>query len=307
MSDPSPRSAGGASFWSSVRELLHLKSQNSLRESIEEAIDDHLEESADPDDLDQDERTMLRNMLHLSEQRAGDIAVPRSDMVMFDVESGFPALVNLFREAGHSRVPVYRGDRDQVIGMAHLKDIYALIAETFDDRVSSAPFHGVAVEPLLRKVLYVPPSMPLVNLLADMRRERTHMAIIVDEYGGTDGLVTIEDIVEEIVGEIEDEHDEQEAVLITRLPEGSFAADARLDLDDLEKAVGDSFIDGALGDDVDTLGGLSFLMAGRVPDTGERLAHPNGWTIEIAASDGRRVERLLLHPPRAAEPPAQYA
>jgi CBS domain containing-hemolysin-like protein len=143
--------------------------------------------------------------------------------------------------------------------------------------------------------------MPVVDLLTDMRRQRTHMAIVVDEYGGTDGLVTIEDIVEEIVGEIEDEHDEEEAILITKLPDGGFAADARLDLDDLEKAVGESFIDHELGDEVDTLGGLSFLMAGRVPDTGETLKHPNGWTIEIAASDGRRVERLLLHPPKSAE------
>jgi CBS domain containing-hemolysin-like protein len=154
-------------------------------------------------------------------------------------------------------------------------------------------------------VLFVPPSMPVVDLLTEMRRKRTHMAIIVDEYGGTDGLVTIEDIVEEIVGEIEDEHDEEEAVLITKLPDGGFAADARLDLDDLEKAVGESFVDLELGDEVDTLGGLSFLMAGRVPDTGEQLAHPNGWTIEIAASDGRRVERLLLHPPKTEEAVAE--
>jgi CBS domain containing-hemolysin-like protein len=298
MSDPSPRSAGGASFWSAVRELLHLKAPGSLRESIEEAIDEHLEESADPGDLDQDERTMLRNMLHLSEQQAGDIAVPRSDIIAIPRECDFKAIVRLFREAGHSRLPVYEGSLDSVIGMLHVKDIYAVIADRFGKR----PQAGFpTMDELLRPVLFVPPSMPVVDLLTDMRRQRTHMAIVVDEYGGTDGLVTIEDIVEEIVGEIEDEHDEEEAVLITKLPDGGFAADARLDLDDLEKAVGESFIDHELGDEVDTLGGLSFLMAGRVPDTGETLKHPNGWTIEIAASDGRRVERLLLHPPKSAE------
>lgn len=297
MSDPSPRSAGGASFWSTVRELLHLKAPNSLRESIEEAIDEHLEESADPGDLDQDERTMLRNMLHLSEQQAGDIAVPRSDIIAISRKCDFKAIVRQFREAGHSRLPVYEGNLDSMVGMLHVKDVYAVIADRFGKR----PANGFpTMDELLRQVLYVPPSMPVVDLLTEMRRKRTHMAIIVDEYGGTDGLVTIEDIVEEIVGEIEDEHDEEEAVLISRLPNGGFAADARLDLDDLEKTVGESFIDKELGDEVDTLGGLSFLMAGRVPDTGETLRHPNGWTIEIAASDGRRVERLLLHPPKSA-------
>ncbi|MGL6044076.1 MAG: CBS domain-containing protein, partial [Sandaracinobacteroides sp.] len=279
MNDPGPRGASGSSFWSTVRELLNLKSPHTLRESIEEAIDDHLEQGADPDDLDHDERTMLRNMLHISEQTAGEIAVPRADMVMFKIGDGFPALVALFREAGHSRIPVFEADRDHVIGMAHIKDIYALIAETFDDMVSSAPFATLQVEPLLRKVLYVPPSMPLLGLLTDMRRERTHMAIVVDEYGGTDGLITIEDIVEEIVGEIEDEHDEEEASLLVRLPDGRFQADARLDLDDLEAAVGTSFIDTELGDEVDTLGGLSVLMAGRVPEIGDVFVHPNGWEL----------------------------
>ncbi len=298
MSDPSPRSAGGASFWNAVRELLHLKAPGSLRESIEEAIDEHLEESADPDDLDQDERTMLRNMLHLSEQQAGDIAVPRSDIIAIPRESDFKSIVRLFREAGHSRLPVYEGNLDSVVGMLHVKDIYAVIADRFGKRPQNAV---PTLDELLRPVLFVPPSMPVVDLLTEMRRKRTHMAVVVDEYGGTDGLITIEDIVEEIVGEIEDEHDEEEAELIIRMPEGGFAADARLDLDDLEKAVGESFIDHELGDEVDTLGGLSFLMAGRVPETGETLRHPNGWTIEIAASDGRRVERLLLHPPKSFE------
>jgi CBS domain containing-hemolysin-like protein len=295
MSDPSPRSAGG--LWSAVRELLHLKPSASLRESIEEAIDEHLEESADPGDLDQDERTMLRNMLHLTEQQAGDIAVPRSDIIALSSDCDFKAIVRQFREAGHSRLPVYEGNLDTVLGMLHVKDVYAVIADRFGRRPGGElPTLG----DLLRPVLFVPAAMPVVDLLTEMRRKRTHMAVVVDEYGGTDGLVTIEDIVEEIVGEIEDEHDEEEADLLLKRPDGLFEADARLDLDDLEKAVGDSFIDHDLGDEVDTLGGLSFLMAGRVPDVGEKLVHANGWTIEIASSDGRRVERLLLHPPQPA-------
>jgi CBS domain containing-hemolysin-like protein len=302
MSDPSPRGAGGPSLWSAVRELLHLKTPNTLRESIEEAIDEHLEESADPDDLDQDERTMLRNMLHLSEQQAGDIAVPRADMIAISRDCDFKSIVRQFREAGHSRLPVFEGNLDSVIGMLHVKDIYAVIADRFGKR----PAHAVpTMDELLRPVLFVPPSMPVVDLLTEMRRKRTHMAIIVDEYGGTDGLVTIEDIVEEIVGEIEDEHDEEEASLLVKLPDGRLEADARIDLDDLERAVGESFISEDYGDEVDTLGGLSFLMAGRVPETGERLQHKNGWTLEIAASDGRRVERLILHPPAGKDGEAE--
>jgi CBS domain containing-hemolysin-like protein len=297
MSEPSSRSAGGASIWSAVRELLQLKGPASLRESIEDAIDEHLEEGADPDDLDLDERTMLRNMLHLSDQKAGDIAVPRSDIQAIARNMEFAAVVSQFRDAGHSRQPVYDGNLDSVVGMLHVKDIYAVIADRFTD-AGATVLPGI--DQLLRPVLFVPPSMPVVDLLTEMRRKRTHMAIVVDEYGGTDGLVTIEDIVEEIVGEIEDEHDEVEDALLVKLADGRIEADARLDLDDLEKAVGESFIDHRLGDEVDTLGGLSFLMAGRVPEVGEQLIHSNGWKLEILATDGRRVERLMLHPPAAA-------
>ncbi len=297
MSDPNPRSADGASFWSAVRDLLHLKSPNTLRESIEEAIEEHREAGADPDDLDLQERTMLRNMLHLADLKAGDIAVPRADIIAVPDDSDFADVVALFREAGHSRLPFYRGSLDEVIGMLHVKDVYAVVADRFASR-------GRAALPdpssLVRPVLYVPPSMPLDDLLAEMRRQRTHMAIVVDEYGGTDGLVTIEDVMEEIVGNIEDEHDEDEPRLVETLPDGRVAADARIDLDDLEAEIGVSFFDPELGDEVDTLGGLAVLLAGRVPEPGERLAHANGWTVEVVASNGQRVERLILHRPTPA-------
>lgn len=302
MSDPSPRSADGHSIWSAVRELLHLRSPNTLRESIEEAIDEHREEGADPDDLDLAERAMLRNMLHLSDQKVGDIAVPRADIIAIAADCDFAAIVASFREAGHSRLPLYEGNLDHVVGMLHVKDVYAVIADHYN---APPPEGHVAPAPadLMRPVLFVPPSMPVVDLLADMQRNRTHMAIVVDEYGGTDGLITIEDIVEEIVGEIEDEHDELEVAQFERKPDGCVEADARLDLDDLETALGVRFVDEALGDEVDTLGGLAVLLAGHVPDAGDRFRHANGWTIEVAASDGRRVERLLLHPPAVEEPP----
>ena len=296
MSDPSPRSADGQSLWNAVREFLHLKGPNSLRASIEEAIEEAQEEGGDPGDFDNDERAMLRNMLQLTEQKAGDVAVQRSDIVSIPDDMAFAQVVLAFREAGHSRLPVYHKSLDEVTGMLHVKDVYTVIADRFGKSArGSAPLPSIA--DLLRPVLYVPPSMPVIDLLTDMRRNRTHMAIIVDEYGGTDGLVTIEDIVEEIVGEIEDEHDDEEQVLIEQHPSGLVEADARVDLDDLEEALGVRFIDDDLGDEVDTLGGLSVLMAGRVPQAGERFTHPNGWIIEVTASDGRRVERLMLHPP----------
>lgn len=299
MSDPSPRSADGVSLWNAIREFLQLKTPHTLRESIEEAIDEHKDEGADPDDLDHHERTMLRNMLHLSEQKVGNIAVPRSDIIAIEESCDFATVVERFREAGHSRLPLFRTSLDQVVGMLHVKDAYAVIAGQFGNGKSGGNFPSPA--DLMRPVLFVPPSMRVIDLLTDMRRTRTHMAIVVDEYGGTDGLVTIEDIVEEIVGEIEDEHDDAEQILLHRQADGSVSADARLDLDDLQKELGVDFIDEELGDEVDTLGGLAFLLAGRVPETGESFVHRNGWTIEIAASDGRRVEKLVLRPPTLPE------
>ncbi len=243
---------------------------------------------------------MLRNMLHLSEQKVGNIAVPRSDIIAIEEGCDFKTMVARFREAGHSRLPLYRKSLDEVVGMLHVKDAYAVIADQF----GSAPGEDTPLPTpaeLMRPVLFVPPSMPVVQLLTDMRRTRTHMAIVVDEYGGTDGLVTIEDIVEEIVGDIEDEHDDEEVSLLQRREDGSYEADARLDLDDLAEVLGLSFIDNELGDEVDTLGGLAVLLAGCVPEMGEKLLHRNGWVIEIAASDGRRVEKLLLRPPDKIE------
>jgi CBS domain containing-hemolysin-like protein len=301
MPDPDSSSDFASRLWRSLRLLITGHDHEpSLRESLEEAIDDHDDGSAARDDLSPVERAMLKNMLHFGERQAGDIGVPRSDMVVFDVDDGFPALVALFREAGHSRMPVFRGDRDHIIGMAHIKDVYAHIAETFDDAVSSARFATLPVEPLLRQVLFVPASMRIIDLLARMRAGRTHMAIIVDEYGGTDGLVTIEDLVEEIVGDIEDEHDEDEVALLQAVNDRLWEADARIPLEDLEEQLGLSFADPEIGDEVDTLGGMVFMLAGRVPAMGETVAHPGGWRFEVIDGDPRMVRRLRLHAPAPA-------
>ena len=301
MPDPDSSSDFASRLWRGLRLLITGSDHEpSLRESLEEAIDEHDDVSAARDDLSPVERAMLKNMLHFGEREAGDICVPRSDMVVFDIADGFPALVAQFKEAGHSRVPVFRGDRDHIIGMAHIKDIYAHIADTFDDRVSSRRLQELPIEPLLRPVLFVPAAMRIVDLLARMRAGRTHMAMIVDEYGGTDGLVTIEDLVEEIVGDIEDEHDEDEAALLQSINDRLWEADARLPLEDLEEELGQSFADAEIGDEVDTLGGMVFMLAGRVPAMGETVEHPSGWRFEVIDGDPRLVRRVRLYPPVAA-------
>lgn len=300
MSEPA-RPAEGQTVWHLLRDLLHLRGPSTLRESIEEAIEEHAEDGLMPGDLDADERVMLRNMLQLGTRKAGDIAVPRSDMVAIPVDVEFRALTQTFRSAEHSRLPVYEGSLDDVIGMLHVKDIYGVIADRFESAPGSPGLPSV--RDLLRSVLFVPPSMPLLELLTRMRRRRTHMAILVDEYGGTDGLITIEDVVEEIVGEIEDEYDEIEPEMIIQRSNGSLEADARVDLDELERRLGISFVDHDLGGDVDTLGGLAVLLAARIPQAGEKFLHPNGWTVEVIASDARRVQRLRLYPPQTPAAP----
>jgi len=268
-----------------------------LRESLEEAIDEHVGEPLDRDDLSAVERTMLKNLLHFGERLVDDAAVPRADIVAFDVDDRFADLVELFREAGHSRLPVFEGSLDNVVGMIHIKDVYTRIATTFDDAVSSKPFLDFDVRSLLRTVLFVPSSMRVLDLLARMRSGRTHMAVVVDEFGGTDGLVTIEDLVEEIVGDIEDEHDEDGAKLLQAIGDDMYEADARLELSELEEKTGHVFAADEIGGEVDTLGGMVFMLAGRVPAVGEMVDHPSGWRFEVIDGDPRMVRRLRLYPP----------
>lgn len=276
--------------------LLGRNGDSSLRESIEEALDEH--DAGAQDDLSPVERTMLKNLLHFGERTADDAAVPRADIIGFESSGSFQQLVALFAEAGHSRVPVYQDDLDHVIGMVHVKDVYARLAT--QGRASD-----VAVAELLRPVLFVPQAMRTLDLLARMRSQRTHMAIVIDEFGGTDGLVTIEDLVEEIVGEIEDEHDEEVTRMIIALPDNGYEADARVEVGELETLLGVSLADPE--EDIDTLGGIVFMLAGRVPSVGEVVAHQSGWRFEVIAGDARKIDRLRLHPPETAPAPDDEA
>lgn len=250
-------------------------------------MEEHEGEAPSKGDLSPIERQMLRNLLHFGERTAGDIGVPRADIIAVPETIGFADLMAIFHEAGHSRLPVYRESLDEVVGMVHVKDVFAVLAAGKD--------HPATLEGLIRQPRYVPESMGVLDLLAEMRATRTHLAIVLDEYSGTEGLVTIEDIVEEIVGEIDDEHDEESQALLTPLSDGIWDADARAELEDVAEIVDPRLAD--IEEDVDTLGGMASVLAGHVPQPGEIVAHASGWRLEVTEGDTRRVARLRLHPP----------
>jgi CBS domain containing-hemolysin-like protein len=261
-------------------------SEQTLRDEIEEAIDEAEDQRPVAGDLTPTERQMLRNLLHFGERTAGDVCVTRGDIMSVPSTIGFEDLVRAFADAEHSRLPVYGESLDEVIGMIHIKDVFKAQVEPTRDRSMKA---------LLREPLFVPESMSVIDLLARMRSQRIHLAIVVDEFGGTEGLVTIEDVVEEIVGDIEDEHDIEVAGQLTLLEDGLWEADARIELEELAKTV-----DPRLTweeDEVDTLGGLVFLLAGHIPARGECVDHPSGWRLEAVDSDPRKILRVRLHAP----------
>jgi CBS domain containing-hemolysin-like protein len=279
----------GSRLWRGMRHLLFGEdSEPTLREEIEDAIDEAEDEGSTPaaGDLSQAERQMLRNLLHFGEETAGDICVTRGDIMAVPSDIGFDELVRAFVDAGHSRLPVYGESLDEVIGMVHIKDVFVASVDASRDR---------SLKALMREPLFVPESMGVIDLLARMRAERIHLAIVVDEFGGTEGLVTIEDVVEEIVGEIEDEHDDAEATMLTMLDDGLWEADARIELEELAAAVDRRLSSDE--DEVDTLGGLVFLLAGHIPAKGECVTHPSGWKLEAVDSDPRRIVRVRLHAP----------
>jgi CBS domain containing-hemolysin-like protein len=278
---------GGSRLWRGMRHLIFGDdAEPSLRDQIEEAIEEAEDSRPVAGDLSPPERQMLRNLLHFGDQTAGEIAVTRGDIIAVPSDISFDELVQAFADAGHSRLPVYSESLDDVVGMVHIKDIFMASVDASLDRSIAA---------LMREPLFVPESMSVIELLARMRADRIHLAIVVDEFGGTEGLVTIEDVVEEIVGDIEDEHDEAEAGMLTMLEDGLWEADARLELDELAETV-----DSRLStdeDEVDTLGGLMFLLAGHIPAKGECVTHESGWKLEAVDSDPRRIIRVRLHAP----------
>ena len=288
--EPSRSSTGGSRLWRGMRALIFGEdSEPTLRDQIEEAIDEHEGEVPVRGDLSAIERQMLRNLLHFGDLTAGEISVPRGDIMAVPHTVSFAGLMTAFTEAGHSRLPVYEGELDTITGMIHVKDVFAR---------AQAGDHPADISSLVRVPLFVPESMGVLDLLARMRAQRIHLAIVVDEFGGTEGLVTIEDVVEEIVGDIEDEHDDEAVGMLHAVEDGIWDADARAELEDVGEAIDPRLA--VIEEDVDTLGGLAFLLAGRVLAVGESVAHPSGWRLEVTEADARRVIRLRLHAPEAA-------
>ncbi len=241
--------------------------------------------------LSEEALAILANILENGDLRVEDVMVPRVDVVAVAQDIGFGELLGAMARAAHSRLPVYRGDLDEVVGMIHVKDVLALVVDAEEGR-TPPPW-----QKKIRPVLFVAPSTRVLDLLARMRRERTHMAIVVDEYGGTDGLVTIEDLIEQIVGEIVDEHEAAPREMVRALGLGRFDVDARLALEDFEELVGISF-PRAEEEDIDTVGGLVVTLAGRVPEIGARIRHDSGLRFEVLDADPRRVKLVRVIVPR---------
>ncbi|WP_334182913.1 hemolysin family protein [Novosphingobium sp.] len=278
-------------LWRVFRRLFQNDGDQSLRAQIEGVINEHEGDTEDEalarGDLSSIERQMLRNLLHFSEHDADDIAVPRSEIVAIPASATWAEVVEAFAEHGHSRMPVYGDSLDAIKGMIHIKDVFPILA-----RGQQPPEDWSS---LLRQPLYVPQARGALDVLADMRAQRTHLAVVIDEYSGTDGLITIEDLVEEIVGNIEDEHDDAPEELLISQENGMWDADARVELEDVAERIDPRLAQ--VEEAVDTLGGLAFVLAGQVPAVGTVLDHDSGWRIEVTDGDERRVTRLRLHPP----------
>jgi CBS domain containing-hemolysin-like protein len=295
-------------WYERLLQRLHLRSRDSIRDDLEDA----LAETGEDPDFSPKERTMLKNVLGLHRIRVDDVMVPRADIIAVAADTTLGELLGIFRTAGHSRLPVYGETLDDPKGMVHIRDFIDFVAARAEQGVSGlsgepgqggeAPSLGevdlsltLASAQILRPVLFAPPSMPAVDLLVRMQATRTHMALVIDEYGGTDGLVSIEDLVEIVVGDIEDEHDDAAKRMIVRGDDNTFVADGRASLDEVSEALGIDLAGDDMAEEIDTLGGLIGTLAGRVPSRGELVAGPNGLEFEVLDADPRRLKRVRIH------------
>lgn len=307
----------GPGWLSTLRARLGLPGSQTLRDTLEDALRSSSQEESG---FAPEERGMLLRMLRFGALRVDDLLVPRADIIAIDESETVRTLLQTFHEAGVSRIPVYRETLDDPRGMVHIKDLVSwLIAQSGQSsstnsttnktdaskRVSLSALlsqsgrhvldRPIAETKVRRPVLYVPPSMPAMNLLVRMQSSRIHMAIVVDEYGGTDGLVTIEDLVEQIVGEIDDEHDEAEADHVVDDPRHGLLASARTPINELEEQLGVKLLKPGEEQQIDTLGGLVFALVGRIPARGELIHHPTGIEFEVIDADPRRLNKLKIH------------
>jgi len=277
-----------ASLVARIMQLIgHRQPEPSLRESIAELV----QEAADAKplagqqpELDRQERALIANTLRLRETTADDVMLPRTDIVAMRVDVTLEQALQQIRAEGHSRLPVYREQLDEIIGMVHIKDVVAYIGRPDEFKL----------EAILRRPLMVAPQVPVLDLLLQMRQQRMHMALVIDEYGGVDGLVTIEDLVETIVGDISDEHDEVQAAMVVERSDGALDVNARLPIEDFESRMGPMLSEDERDSDIHTIGGLVFTLAGRVPAKGEVISHPSGIEFRVLDADPRRIRRLRV-------------
>jgi CBS domain containing-hemolysin-like protein len=285
------------SFFWRLQSLLRKREAESVRDRVEELLEgkredaDSYREGLEDTGLDPHERILLGNVLRLRDKTAYDIMLPRADIVAMPESLTLDQAIRLIQREGHSRFPVYRGNLDEIVGMVHIKDVFAAVGR--DPSVFS-------MKGILRKPLLVVPTVPVLDLLLQMRAQRIHMALVVDEYGGIDGLVTIEDLVETIVGDISDEHDEVATPMFVERPDGTLEIDARTTIEDFEKRMGSVLTEEERAADIDTVGGLVFTLAGRVPARGELISHSSGLEFRVLEADPRRIRRLRVRRPDTA-------
>src|ERR1700754_2670676 len=285
----SETSAPNGGFWRSLLRRMRRRDRNEL---VREAIEELIEETPESDTpISDDQRVLLANILKLRDKTVRDVMVPRVDIVGMSADTPLDEVVRLIQTEAHSRYPVFRESLDDVIGMVHIKDVLAYWG-------TSKKFN---LRDILRRVVFVAPTLPVLDMLLDMRRSRTHMALVVDEFGGTDGLLTIEDLVEEIVGEIEDEHDVAQAPVLPRRVDGTLDVHGRAPIEMLEQELGNVLSEDERRE-VDTVGGLIFSLLGRIPERGEVVRHPSGVEFEVLDVDPRRIRRLRVRPPTATLP-----
>src|SRR5919198_3906697 len=276
-----------------LRGLFRFLKRRDSEAALREAIEEFIEESETTDDQPAaGESSLLLNILKLGEKTAYDVMTPRVDIRAAPEDIDFRGLIQLVREHGHSRVPIYRNDLDDIVGIVHIKDVlpYIFEPETFQ------------LQKIMRAPMFVAPSIRVLDLLLQMRLSRAHIALVVDEFGGIDGLVTIEDLVEEVIGEIEDEHDVVRGPSLVQRPDGTWLADARTKIEEFEERVGPVLTEEERMHDIDTLGGLVMSLTDRVPSRGELVTHASGNAFEVIDADPRRIKRLRV---RNAKPIAQ--
>ena len=260
---------------------------NNLKQSIETVLDNDLKGT---EGISKHERLMLLNILKIDGIRSSDIMIPRADIGAVELNDSFEKVLEVFIKEAHSRVPIYEKNLDNIIGMIHIKDL----VNYQNQKKTETNF----LQNLKREILEIPPSMPVLDLLLKMQLTRLHMGIVIDEYGCTDGLVTIEDVIEEITGEIEDEHDEKNLPMLIKSSLNTFEASARIEIDELQKVTNVEFLNSYDNDDVDTLGGLIFSLTGRVPQRGEIIKHTSGTTFEIKDADPMKIKSVKVTTPK---------